>query len=149
MLPGPDPEVRSGCAEMWMPRLWGGRRWLLDPGDPGVSVSTEERHHRVGNRLCLWAFAFLSAHVMSKTATKQADGVIVAVWLSHVRLCHPMDCRPAGSSVGFSRQEYCSGLPCPLPGALPEPGIEPGSPTLQADSLLSEPPVFRSKVLGL
>ena len=52
-------------------------------------------------------------------------------------------------SMGFSRQEHWSGLPCPSPGALPEPGIEPGSRTLQADSLLSEPPVFSSKVLGL
>ena len=38
-------------------------------------------------------------------------------------------------SMGFSRQEYWSGLPCPSPGDLPNPGIEPGSPTLQADSL--------------
>ena len=40
----------------------------------------------------------------------------------------------------FSRQEYWSGLPFPSPGDLPNPGIKPGSPTLQADSLLSEPP---------
>ena len=40
----------------------------------------------------------------------------------------------------FSRQEYWSGLPCPLPGDLPNPRIEPRSPTLQADSLMSEPP---------
>jgi len=40
----------------------------------------------------------------------------------------------------FSRQEYWSRLPCPPPGDLPNPGIEPGSPALQADSLLSEPP---------
>ena len=40
----------------------------------------------------------------------------------------------------FSRQEYWSGLPCPPPGDLPSPGIEPRSPTLQADSLPSEPP---------
>ena len=40
----------------------------------------------------------------------------------------------------FSRQEYWSGLPFPSPGDLPNPGIEPGSPALQADSLLSEPP---------
>ena len=43
-------------------------------------------------------------------------------------------------SLGFSRQEYWSGLPCPPPGDLPNPGIEPRSPALQADSLLSEPP---------
>ena len=41
-------------------------------------------------------------------------------------------------SMGFSRQEYCSRLPFPSPGDLPEPGIEPGSPALQADSLLAE-----------
>ena len=42
-------------------------------------------------------------------------------------------------SMGFSRQEYWSGLPFPFPGDLPDPGIEPGSPTLEADSLTSEP----------
>ena len=43
-------------------------------------------------------------------------------------------------SWGFSRQEHWSGLPCPPPGDLPNPEIKPRSPTLQADSLLSEPP---------
>ena len=42
--------------------------------------------------------------------------------------------------MGFSRQEYWSGLPCPPPGDLPDPGIKPGSLELQADSLPSEPP---------
>ena len=46
----------------------------------------------------------------------------------------------ASPSVGFSRQEYQSGLPFPSPGDLPNPGIEPGSPALQADALPSEPP---------
>ena len=41
---------------------------------------------------------------------------------------------------GFSRQEYWSGLPCPPPGDLPNPGTEPRFPALQADSLSSEPP---------
>ena len=41
---------------------------------------------------------------------------------------------------GFYRQEYWNVLPCTLPGDLPDPGIEPRSPTLQADSLPSEPP---------
>ena len=40
----------------------------------------------------------------------------------------------------FSRQEHWSGLPFPSPRDLPDPGIEPGSPTLQADALPSEPP---------
>ena len=42
--------------------------------------------------------------------------------------------------MGFSRQEYWSGLPCPPPGDIPDPGIEPRSPAFQEDSLLSEPP---------
>ena len=46
----------------------------------------------------------------------------------------------APPSMGFSRQEYWSGLPFPSPGDLPGPGIEPGSPTLQADFLSFEPP---------
>ena len=40
----------------------------------------------------------------------------------------------------FSRQEYWSGLPCPPPGDLPDPGIELGSPALQVDSLAAELP---------
>ena len=43
-------------------------------------------------------------------------------------------------SMGFSRQEFWSGLPFPSPGDLPDPGIEPRSPALQADALTSEPP---------
>ena len=46
----------------------------------------------------------------------------------------------APPSMGFSRQEYWSGLPFPSPGDLPHPGIEPGSPALQADALPSETP---------
>ena len=42
--------------------------------------------------------------------------------------------------MGFSRQEYWSGLPFPPPGDLPNPGIEPRSPALQVDSLPAEPP---------
>ena len=45
----------------------------------------------------------------------------------------------APPSLGFSRQEYWSGLPFPSPGDLPNPGIKPGSPVLQADTLPSEP----------
>ena len=45
----------------------------------------------------------------------------------------------ASPSMGFSSQEYWSELPFPSPGNFPDPGIEPRSPTLQADSLLSEP----------
>ena len=46
----------------------------------------------------------------------------------------------APQSMEFSRQEYWSGLPFPSPGGLPDPGIKPESPTLQAEALWSEPP---------
>ena len=56
--------------------------------------------------------------------------------LSRVRLC----AYQALTSMGFSRQEYWSGLPFPSPGDLPDSGIEPRSPALQTDALPSEPP---------
>ena len=46
----------------------------------------------------------------------------------------------APPSLGFSRQEHWCGLPFPSPGDLPDPGIKPRSPALQADALTSEPP---------
>ena len=49
--------------------------------------------------------------------------------------CNPMDC---SLSMGFSRQEYWNGLSFPSPEDLPDPGIEPRSPALQADSLPTE-----------
>ena len=50
----------------------------------------------------------------------------------------PIDCQDP-LSMGFSRKEYWSGLPFPSSGDLPDPGIKPGSPALQADSLPPEP----------
>ena len=56
--------------------------------------------------------------------------------LQPTRLLCPWD----SPSMGFSRQEYWSGLPFPFPGDLPDPGIEPRSPAMEADALTSEPP---------
>ena len=62
--------------------------------------------------------------------------------LSHVRLfAIPWSVvYQASLSMGFSRQEYWNGLPFPSLGNLPDPGIDPRSPALQADALPSEPP---------
>ena len=62
--------------------------------------------------------------------------------LSHVRLSATLWtlAYQAPLSMGFSRQGYWSGLPFPSPGDLPNSGIEPRSPTLQAEALPSEPP---------
>ena len=56
-------------------------------------------------------------------------------------LCDPRDCSPPGSSIhGIFQARIREWLPFPSPGDLPNPGIEPGSPALQADALPSEPP---------
>ena len=56
-------------------------------------------------------------------------------------LCDPVNHRPqAPPSMGFSRQEYWSGLPFPSLGALPYPGIKPGSPALAGRFFIPEPP---------
>ena len=60
---------------------------------------------------------------------------------SCLTLCNPTDCSPPGSPVhGILQQEYRNGFPCSSPGTLPDPGTEPSSPALQADSLPTEPP---------
>ena len=67
--------------------------------------------------------------------------VCVLVTQSYLTLANPwIVARQAAPSMEFSKQEYKSGLPFPSPGDLLDPGMEPGSPALQADSLLSEPP---------
>ena len=62
--------------------------------------------------------------------------------LSHVQLFETpcTVAHQAPLSMGLSRQEFWSELPFPSPGSLPDPGLEPWSPALQADSLLYEPP---------
>ena len=69
--------------------------------------------------------------------------------LSHVQLvATPWTvAHQAPPSMEFSRQEYWSGLPFPSPGDLPDSGIEPRSPELQADALPSEPPGNPQKII--
>ena len=71
--------------------------------------------------------------------------VKVLVAQSCLTLCGPVDSRQAPLSMGFSRQEFWGGLPFPPPGDFPDPGIEPRSPTLQADPLPFEPPFNMSE----
>ena len=86
-----------------------------------------------------------------KSFSLPLEKVKVVVTQSYLTLCDPTEGSPPDSfvhgtvvhkaplSMEFSRQEYWSGLPFPSPGNDPDPGIEPGSPALQADSLPSEP----------
>ena len=78
-----------------------------------------------------WWVEILFANFMSLSEVAQSCPTLCDPWT----VAHQ-----APPSMGFSRQEYWSGLPFPSPGDLPDPGIEPRSPTLQADTLTSEPP---------
>ena len=75
---------------------------------------------------------------------------VPAKLLSHVRLCETLWTLAHQAPVfqGFSRQEYWSGLPCFPPGDLPNPGIEPRAPAVQADTSPYELP-GKSKNTGV
>ena len=68
--------------------------------------------------------------------SESVESLVVQLCLS---LSDLMDCSPPGSSVhGILQARILEWLPFPSPGDLPDPGIEPRSPALQADSLISE-----------
>ena len=109
---------------------------------------------------CFYSFYFTERKLrLGDYITHQVTQVVVkpsfklkSIW--HLKpLIYPLSCSVISDSVtpwivacqallcmGFSRQEYWSGLPFPSPGELPDTGIESRSPELQADSLPSEPP---------
>ena len=68
--------------------------------------------------------------------------VVIVQLLSHILLCDLMDCVACQAllSMGFSRQEYWSGLPFPSPGDFPDPGVQPSSPTSTGGFFTSDPP---------
>ena len=82
----------------------------------------------------------LAGGFFTTSATWEAPKIVVLM-LSHVQLfVTPWTVAyQACPSMGVSTQEYWSGLPFPSPEDLPNPGIKPGSPALQADALTSEP----------
>ena len=96
---------------------------------------------------CMWG---------KKNETQQSKPTHLALYNVYGRICQLLSCvrlyathwtvaRQVPLSMRFSRQEYWSGLPCTSPGDLPDLGIEPRSPALQADSLPSEPPGKQSR----
>ena len=107
--PWMDPPLRTA------PRLrpWLCRGWLCDsrPAAPAERLQGVVRTRKQGNKALQTVLLLLLSR------------------FNRVRLRERTDCRPPGSlSMGFSGQEHCSGLPCPPPGGLPYPGIEPRSP---------------------
>ena len=115
-----------------------------DPDLPRVPRSLQQRHGSVV------ACFRVAGNEYSSTCTGSSGGgdhylhylhhSLSEVSQSCPTLCDPVDiAHQAPPSMGFSRKEYWSGLPFPSPGDLPNPGIEPRSPTLQANALTSEP----------
>ena len=93
-----------------------------------------------------WLFIQILYDTLYNRPINTGKGFFVFSHFSRVRLCvTPRTvARQALCPWGFPRQEYWSGLPCPPSEDLPNPGIEPRSPTLQADSLSSEPPILQA-----
>ena len=95
-------------------------------------------HFKIG----LFVFLLLSCKVLCVFCEQFSYQKVKVKSLSHVWLfAIPWTvAHQAPPSMGFSKQEYWSGLPYASPGDLPDPGTEPGSPALQTDALPSEPP---------
>ena len=93
-----------------------------------------------------------SDYITKPQTSRQYSESESAVAQSCPTLYNPVDGSPPAHkvppSMGFSRQEYWSGLPFPSPGDLLYPGIKPRSPTLQAGALTSEPPGKPSRPYG-
>ena len=86
----------------------------------------------------------ISAHVPIRAGNQWTDMAAVCSTVKSLSRVRPFATPwPVGYQaplyMGFSRQEYWSGLPLPSPGDLPDPGIKPVSPALQTDALPSEP----------
>ena len=109
-----------------------GPQLLDNKGDKNLKIIRNSWHFPTGQR-------DLISHVVKvKVKSLSCVRLFVTPWAIAYQ---------APPSIGFSRQEYWSGLPFPSPGDLPDSGIEPRSPALQADALTSEPPVKPSHVV--
>ena len=136
-----------GCRVLFVRMMF----WLFNQGQQCQSSCRDSRFTQLG-RLALfvcpaWELA-LALPFPEYFRLYECLGLVCSCVLSHFISVWPFVtpwtvARHALLSMGFSRQRYWSGLPCPPPGDLPDLGIETmslTSPALQADSLLSEPP---------
>ena len=110
----------------WCRKGPGGRGWVA-----AYSKVSHGKTSRMGKEGSSWGR-------IRGTSWKWSEGVSCSV-MSNSLLPHRL-CHQAPLFMGFSRQEYWSGLPSPSLGDLPNPGIKPGSPSLQVKSSPSEPP---------
>ena len=132
--------------------VWASSRSLWCTGKPGMlpSMGSQKVGHDWVAELN-WRREWQPSPVLAKRTMKVKSLCLVWLFATPETVAYQ-----APSSMGFSRWEYWSVLPFPSPGHLPDQGIEPGSPTLQADSLTSEPPgktrepwmVWKGKKIG-
>ena len=120
---------------MWLNPIWG--TWVGEQKNTHMAEENQECVFQMGAGLGkAWVFRIDRACDLGKKMRVKVK------LLSCVRLFETpwTVAHQAPLSMGFSRQEYWSGVPFPSPGDLPNPGIKPGSPALRADVLSSEPP---------
>ena len=127
-LPSTLPLLSLSLSSLFLSRVWLGERFIQ-----GLSWTI----HRLSKWFLMMAKSFISRF---KRLLWWRNVCVCLVTQSCLTLCNPVGLPfRLFYPWGFSRQEYWSGLPCPLPGDLPNPGIELRSSTLQTDSLPSEP----------
>ena len=125
---------RSGC---WTPSR-----------PPRTHVQTNKLHHYStrwgrtdsGEDSEPWVRVLAKAYYSSLACVKWSEENLRKQGFALFQMLFRKVAHHAPLSMGFYKQEYWSGLLCPPPGDLPNPGIKPRSPALQTDDLLSEPP---------
>ena len=110
---------------------WKKESWIIN------RKKEQEREQKYGSRE---THTFLAGMENGTPTLENRWKYKVTVAQSCLTLCNPWTIACQALCMGFSRQEYWSGLPFPSPGNLLNPGIKPWSPALQVDSLPSEPP---------
>ena len=106
--------------------MFGGRSYIGIDVVKDISTLKSQTNHRsywLGWINTLWSTAY---YLSSRTCVLSQVQLFAILWTV---------ARQVPLSMGFPRQEYWRGLPCCPPGDLPDPGTEPWSPALQADSL--------------
>ena len=127
----------------------------LSPNQYLLGTSTVLVHNRYFIIICEWMNKDSSRLCLLNFFIQRIKGSFAVIFISGgggllTKLCLTLETPwtvafQAPLSMGFSRQEYWSGLPFPSPGNLPYPEVEPGSPAMQADSLpikLQGKPIF-------
>ena len=126
-----------------------GKPWEVCPGIAVTSINKSYFFllHRIqgsvplGESVRLSKLPWTGLEVRRRIRSEPARELTLVKLLSPVRLCDPMDCSPPGSSLhGILQARVLEWVAIPFSRGSSDPGIEPGSPALQADALTSEPP---------